>query len=73
LDLFVARRCCEPPAIVEGKALLEEIVKMLFKLLDNLGCRVAEDCSEYGVEIEEEAEEEEEGRGRRKRSRRGSY
>jgi four helix bundle protein len=75
LDLFVARRCCEPAAIVEGKALLEEIVKMLFKLLDNLGCRVAEDCSEYGVEIEEEAEEEEEGegRGRGKRNRRGRY
>jgi four helix bundle protein len=75
LDLFVARRCCERSAIIEGKALLEEIVRMLFKLLDNLGCRVAEDCSEYGVEIEEEKEEEEkeEGRGRRKRSRRGRY
>jgi hypothetical protein len=47
---------------------------MLFKLLDNLGCRVAEDCSEYGVEIEEQEEEEkEEGRERRKRSRRGRY
>ena len=73
LDLFVARRCCEPPAIVEGKALREEIVKMLFKLLDNLGCRVAEDCSEYGIEIEEEAEEKEEGRGRGKARRKGRY
>ena len=79
LDLFVARQCCENAAIVEGKALLEEIVRMLFKLLDNLGCRVAEDCSEYGVAIEEEKEEEEkeeekeEGRGRGKRSRRGGY
>jgi hypothetical protein len=42
---------------------------MLFKLLDNLGCRVAEDWSEYGVEIEKE--EDEEGRGTR--SRRGRY
>src|SRR5438132_14211639 len=49
LDLLVARRCCEPVAIVEGKALLEEIVRMLFKLLDNLGCRVDEDRSEYGA------------------------
>jgi len=73
LDLFVARQCCDSAAIVEGKALLEEIVRMLFKLLDNLGCRVAEDCSEYGVEIEEEKEEEEEGRGRGKTSRTGRY
>jgi four helix bundle protein len=78
LDLFVARRCCEPSAIVEGKALLKETVRMLFKLLDNLGCRIAEDSPEFGVgieEIEEEKEEEEkeEGRGRRKRSRRGRY
>jgi four helix bundle protein len=72
LDLFVARQYCER---AEGKALLEEIVKMLFKLLDNLGCRVAEDCSEDGVEIEEEKEEEEEeeGRGRGSRSPRGRY
>ena len=76
LDLFIARRCCEPSAIVEGKALREEIVKILFKLLDNLGCRVAEDCSEYGIEIEEEEEKEkenEEGRGRGKARRRGRY
>ena len=73
LDLFVARQCCENAAIVEGKALLEEIVRMLFKLLDNLGCRVAEDWSEYGVEIEKEEEGKEEGRGRGKRSRRGGY
>ena len=75
LDLLVARRCSEPAAIVEGKALLGEIVRMLFKLLDNLGCRVAEDCSEYGVAIEEEKEEEEkeEGRGQGERSRRRRY
>src|SRR5947207_13619919 len=57
LDLFIARRCCEPSAIVEGKALREEIVKMLFKLLDNLGCRVAEDCSEYDAEFQQLAEQ----------------
>ena len=78
LDLFVARRCCEPRAIVEGKALLEEIVRMLFKLLDTLGCRIAEASPEYRVEIEareeeKEKEEKEEGRGRGKRSRRGGY
>jgi four helix bundle protein len=71
LDLFVARQCCENAAIVEGKALLEEIVRMLFKLLDNLGCRVADDWSQYGIEIEKE--EEEEGRGSGKRSQRGRY
>jgi len=76
LDLFVIRRCCERAAIVEGKALLEEIVRMLFKLLDNLGCRIAEDSAEYGVgieEIEKEEEEKKEGTGRGKKKRRGRY
>jgi hypothetical protein len=73
LDLFVARQCCENAAIVERKALLDEVVRMLFKLLDNLGCRVADDWSEYGIEIEKEEEEEEEGRGSGKRSQRGRY
>jgi len=43
LDLFVARGCCEAQAITKGKAMLEEIVKMLFAMLDRLGCRIAED------------------------------
>ena len=78
LDLFVARRCCQPRAIVEGKALLEEIVRTLFKLLDTLGCRKAEALPESCVEIEEieeekEEEEKEEGREPGKRSRRGGY
>ena len=60
LDLFVARRCCEAEAIVEGKNLLEEIVKMLFAMLDHLGCRIAEDESGYGRKVEEEGAEEEE-------------
>ena len=76
LDLFVARGCCEGSAIVEGKAMLEEIVKMLFKMLDQLGCRVAEDCFEYGAEIQRLAarsdqDEEVEGRGRPARGERG--
>lgn len=59
LDLLVARRCCTTDAITRGKGILEEIVKMLFKLLDQLGCRIAEDSGEYwGRAEEEEAEEE---------------
>jgi hypothetical protein len=51
---------------------------MLFKLLDTLGCRIAEALPEYCVEIEEieeekEEEEKEEGREPGKRSRRGGY
>jgi four helix bundle protein len=60
LDLLVARRCCSPDAISRGKAILEEIVKMLFRMLDQLGCRIAEEPGEYG-ETADEAVEEEEG------------
>jgi four helix bundle protein len=75
LDLFVARRGCESADIVEGKALLEEIVRMLFKLLDTLGCRIAEDSPEYGVEIAkiEEIEEEKEEEEKEEGSRTGRY
>ena len=59
LDLFVARRCCEQEAIANGKHLLEEIVKMLFSMLDKLGCRIAEDAPEFGTGAEEEVAEEE--------------
>src|SRR2546427_11621441 len=41
LDLLVARRCCAAGAVAKGKASLEEIVRMLFKMLDELGCRMA--------------------------------
>jgi four helix bundle protein len=58
LDLLLPRRCCPADAIVTGKAILEEIVKMLFKMVDQLGCRIAEGPVEYG-EIAEEAVEEE--------------
>ena len=44
-DLLVARGCCAGGAIAKGKATLEEVVKMLFKMLDQLGCRIAEDRS----------------------------
>src|SRR2546430_5828931 len=59
LDLLVARRCCASDAIGKGKAILEEIVRMLFVMLDQLGCRIAEDLAEYG-EIADEKEEVEE-------------
>ena len=59
LDLFVARRCCENEAIDSGKLILEEIVKMLFSMLDKLGCRIAEDAPEFGEVAEEEGAEEE--------------
>jgi four helix bundle protein len=58
LDLLVARRCCDSAAIARGKSILEEIVKMLFTMLDQLGCRIAEDSTRYGeIEDEEEAED----------------
>ncbi len=58
LDLLVARRCCENEAIVQGKLLLEEIVKMLFAMLDRLSCRIAEETADYRErdEVEEEAD-----------------
>jgi four helix bundle protein len=59
LDLFVARQCCEIDRIEKGKLILGEIVKMLFTMLDRLGCRIAEDPSEFGVKAEEEVAEEE--------------
>jgi len=58
LDFLVARRCCGGDGIRRGKAILEEIVKMLFTMLDQLGCRIAEDPVQYGeIAEEEEAEE----------------
>ena len=56
LDLFVARGCCEAQAITKGKAMLEEMVKMLRAMLDRLGCRIAEDEPIYLEKIEEEEE-----------------
>jgi four helix bundle protein len=58
LDLFVARGCCVAAAIATGKAMLEEIVKMLFTMLDQLGCRIAEEEPVYGERVAEEEEEE---------------
>ena len=59
LDLLVTRRCCGSAAIVRGKSILEEVVKMLFTMLDQLGCRIAEDSAEYGERADEEEEVEE--------------
>jgi four helix bundle protein len=59
LDLFVARRCCEVDVTAKGKLILEEIVKMLFTMLDKLGCRIAEDAPDFGKRAEEEVAEEE--------------
>lgn len=56
LDLLVARRCCAGSAVARGKSILEEIVKMLFAMLDKLGCRIAEDSAVYGERAEEEEE-----------------
>jgi four helix bundle protein len=56
LDLLVARRCCADDAIKKGKAILEEIVRILFRMLDQLGCRIAEDSGEYGETADEEEE-----------------
>jgi four helix bundle protein len=61
LDLLVAWRCCASVAIANGKAMLEEVVKMLFKMLDELGCRIAEDSGEYGLIADEEAAAAEDG------------
>src|SRR5947199_8004233 len=44
LDLLIARRCCAADSIIKGKSILEQIVKMLFTMLDQLGCRIAEDA-----------------------------
>jgi four helix bundle protein len=59
LDLLVARRCCARDSIVRGKTILEEIVKMLFTMLDQLGCRIAEDSGGYEEKAGEEEEVEE--------------
>jgi four helix bundle protein len=59
LDLLVARHCCPTHAIIRGKAILEEIVRMLFTMLDQLGCRVAEEAPEYGERADGEGEVEE--------------
>ena len=52
--MLVARRWCAQDAIKEGKRLIEENIRMLFKMLDELGCRIPEDPSEYGGTAEEE-------------------
>jgi four helix bundle protein len=43
LDVLVARNFRAAEDVMEAKAALEEIVRMLLGLLDRLGCRLAED------------------------------
>src|SRR5438270_12467338 len=57
LDLLVARRCCASDAIGKGKSILEETVRMLFTMLDKLGCRIADDAAQYEMRADEEEEE----------------
>jgi|ERR1700724_522971 len=56
LDLLVARQCCDSSVVTKGKEILEEIVRMLFTMLDKLGCRIAEESPVY-EDKEEEVEE----------------
>lgn len=60
LDLLVVRRCCERGAVVTGKSILEEIVRMLFVMLDQLRCRIAEEGVDYRTISAREDEEKEE-------------
>ena len=43
LDVMVARGLAESPLVVEGKSLLEEVVRMPAGMLDRLGYRFDED------------------------------
>ena len=58
LDVLVARKVLRNDDVLAGKKLLEEIVSMLFALLDRFDCRLAEDSPNYGDE-----EEDDEGEG----------
>jgi hypothetical protein len=53
---LVSRSCCEGGAIIKGKETLEEIVRMLFAMLDKLGCRIAKESPLY-EDKEQEGEE----------------
>ena len=59
LDVLVAKRRVEKSEITQGKALLEEVVNMLMRMLDRLdsradGCRLAEESAEFYVRREED-------------------
>jgi four helix bundle protein len=49
LDVLVARRLLAADVAGAGKAIVEEIVKMLYGLRDRLECRIAEDGAHYIV------------------------
>jgi len=57
LDLLVVRQCCDSSDVTKGKEILEEIVRMLFTMLDKLGCRIAEESPAYEDKEEEVAED----------------
>jgi hypothetical protein len=59
LDLLAAQRCCSDSAVARGKSILEEIVKVLFAILEQSGRRIAEDSVVYGKRANEEEEVEE--------------
>jgi four helix bundle protein len=54
LDVLVAKGRCTVEEIGAGKALLEQIVNMLMKLLSSLDSRIAEDEAVYCQQTEEE-------------------
>ena len=54
LDVLVARRALGAEIVVEGKGLIEGIVRLLYGLLDRFDCRLAEDAPGYGDEDEDD-------------------
>ncbi len=63
LDVFVARKVAGGEQVESGKAMIEEIVRLLYGLLDHFDCRLAEDPARYGDEGEDA-----EGEGEKKRT-----
>jgi hypothetical protein len=57
LDVFVAKRLCEPWRIVAGKEMLSAVAAMLVGLMHSLEGRLSEDPAEY-LAGEKENEEE---------------
>jgi four helix bundle protein len=59
LDVLVAKRLLEEPAIRAGKEQLLEVVSMLIGLINSLSARIQEDAPGYaGSEQEQEQEQE---------------
>jgi four helix bundle protein len=60
LDVLVARKAVTPERVTAGKAQIEEIVRLLYGLLDRFECRLGEEPVGYGEE-----DEDEDGKGER--------